>query len=408
LASSTDSITQGHTFAGKRLRSIDALRGAAALAVVLYHALGQAPRDETSAVIHLLAAPVRIVGGYGYAGVFLFFVISGFCIHLHWARARVAGAVEPQVAFVPFWKRRIQRLYPPYLIALALYLLWLAVHNGVEVNSFFFWDMALHLSMLHNLDARTVYSINGVFWTLAIEEQLYLAYFLLLYLRRRWGWKWTLLTCAGARVGWVVVCLVLQRATGVEIPVPESAASHWFTWALGALSVEAMCGLVVLPRWCRDLRVATASLISAVAVSLVLPRIVEHSFWHANAWLLLHPLWGVGFFILVNRAVVAERNWREWLDVPRLVRLSATVGLFSYSLYLIHQLVLMEMWRFWILKLPSILVALLVMTPLSVACAFLFFRYCERPFLPRPAPPARPKTPPIAVHTPDPLLPEST
>jgi peptidoglycan/LPS O-acetylase OafA/YrhL len=382
------------------------LRGVAALAVVLYHAVGQAPRDETSAVIHLLAAPVRALSGYGYAGVFLFFVISGFCIHLHWAKARAAGMLEPKVAFVPFWKRRIQRLYPPYLIALALYLLWSALHHNIEVNNFFLWDMMLHLLMLHNLDSQTVYSINGVFWTLAIEEQLYLAYFLLLFMRRRWGWKWTLLTCAAARVGWMVACIVLQRATGAEIPVPESAASHWFTWALGALSVEAMYGLVALPRWCRDLRVAAASLVSAVALSLVLPLIVQHLLWHANAWLLLHPLWGVGFFILINRAVRAERNWREWLDVPRLVRWSATVGLFSYSLYLIHQLVLMEMWRFWILRMPSIVVALLLMTPLSVACAYIFFRYCERPFLPRPPKPARlPITPPATA--PDPLLNES-
>jgi peptidoglycan/LPS O-acetylase OafA/YrhL len=384
----------------------------AALAVVLYHAVGQAPRDETSAFVHWFAAPVRALSGYGYAGVFLFFVISGFCIHLHWARARVADmttGVAPKVAFVPFWKRRIHRLYPPYLIALALYLLWSALNSGVQLNSFFLWDMTLHLLMLHNLDTHTVYSINGVFWTLAIEEQLYLAYFLLLYLRRRWGWRWTLITCAAARVGWVVVCAVLQRAAGLEIPVPESAASHWFTWALGALSVEAMCGLVALPRWCRDLRVAAASLVSAVGLSLILPHIVRHSFWHANAWLLLHPLWGVGFFVLVNRAVAAERNWREWLDVPRLIRWSATVGLFSYSLYLIHQLVLMEMWRFWILRMPSIFVALLVMTPLSVACAYLFFRYCERPFLPRPAKPARstPGTTPAPVHAPDPLLHES-
>ena len=268
LIPSTDNPTDASTFAGRRLRSIDALRGAAALAVVLYHAVGQAPRDETGALIRLLAVPVRVVSSYGYAGVFLFFVISGFCIHLHWARARVAATSAPKVAFVPFWKRRIFRLYPPYLIALALYLLWTAVNSGVEINRFFVWDMTLHLLMLHNFDSHTVYSVNSVFWTLAIEEQLYLAYFLLLYIRRRWGWKWTLIACAAARVGWLVLCVGLQRAGLVEIPVPESAASHWFTWALGALSVEAMVGLVVLPRWCRDLRVGAAALLSAVVLSL--------------------------------------------------------------------------------------------------------------------------------------------
>jgi peptidoglycan/LPS O-acetylase OafA/YrhL len=302
------------------------------------------------------------------------------------------------------------RLYPPYLIALALYLLWTAVNSGIEINRFFVWDMTLHLLMLHNFDSHTVYSINSVFWTLAIEEQLYLAYFLLLYIRRRWGWKWTLIACAAARVGWFVLCVGLQRAGLVEIPVPESAASHWFTWALGALSVEAMVGLVALPPWCRDLRVGAAALLSAVVLSLILPLLAQNSLWHTNTWLLLHPFWGLGFFILVNRFVHAERNPRDWLDAPRLVRWSATVGLFSYSLYLIHQLVLLEMWRFWILKMPSILVALLVMLPLCVVCAYVFFRYCERPFLPRPANPTTLTDPayPGTLHTPDPLINEST
>ena len=91
----------------------------------------------------------------------------------------------------------------------------------------------MHVLMLHNLDPQTCYSINGVFWTLAIEEQLYLAYFLLLFLRTRWGWGPTLLICALARVGWFFFGHLVWLKTGVGIPVPEAAASHWFTWALG-------------------------------------------------------------------------------------------------------------------------------------------------------------------------------
>ena len=91
-----------------RLLSIDALRGIAALGVVLYHAVLQ----TTNAVPHnLFKWPVKLIqflSSFGYVGVFLFFVISGFCIHLQWARARAAG--EPQeIQFSSFWKRRIRR-----------------------------------------------------------------------------------------------------------------------------------------------------------------------------------------------------------------------------------------------------------------------------------------------------------
>ena len=65
-----------------RLRSIDALRGIAALGVVLYHAI---ERGKNALPNNLFDYPVRalqFISSYGYIGVFLFFVISGFCIHL--------------------------------------------------------------------------------------------------------------------------------------------------------------------------------------------------------------------------------------------------------------------------------------------------------------------------------------
>src|SRR5262249_1397770 len=139
---------------------------------------------------------------YGYIGVYLFFVISGFCIHLRWAKAKAAGQANPQIDFIAFWKRRIRRLYPAYLAALVIYLVVLAYLGKVVLTPFAVYDTVIHLLMLHNLDERTCYSINGVFWTLAIEEQLYLAYFLLLYLRNRLGWLRTLGICLACRVGW--------------------------------------------------------------------------------------------------------------------------------------------------------------------------------------------------------------
>src|SRR5215510_12836736 len=167
-----------------RLRGIDALRGAAALGVVFYHAVEQGQKVVPN---NLLQYPVRLVqlaSSFGYIGVFLFFVISGFCIHLQWARARARGA-EPEIRFISFWKRRIRRLYPPYIIALLLFLLMAASTVGLSLTKSFFYDLGMHLLMLHNLDPKTCYTINGVFWTLAIEEQLYLAYFLLLFIRIR-------------------------------------------------------------------------------------------------------------------------------------------------------------------------------------------------------------------------------
>jgi peptidoglycan/LPS O-acetylase OafA/YrhL len=362
-----------------RLSSVDALRGAAALGVVLYHTVGPnalfGPR-----VLNWLAIPILPMIRFGYVGVFLFFVISGFCIHLSRAKAQVEN--KSPVSFTAFWKRRFRRLYPPYIIALVLYLGITAFTTKFQLTPFYVWDVVSHVLMLHNLDSRTVYSINGVFWTLAIEEQLYLAYFLLLFLRNRWGWQRTLLACLLARILWFIVCMAIRERYKVEIPISEAAASHWFTWALGAISVEAMFGLVKLPRWLYRGRLALIFLAASVGLTFLLPKVEQfnHNF-HDFLWLFLHPLWGLGFFVLLNRFVLAESRWRAVLRVPTLIKLMAGIGLFSYSLYLTHELVVMESYHLGYFGFSELAQAFLLTTPACVAFAWVFFWFAERPYL---------------------------
>jgi len=373
-----------------RLRGIDALRGVAALGVVLYHAVEQGKHVVPN---NLMQYPVRVIqlgSSLGYIGVFLFFVISGFCIHLQWARAKAAGA-EPEIRFGAFWKRRIRRLYPPYVIALLFFLLLMAATVGLSFSRFFFYDVGMHLLMLHNLDPQTCYTINGVFWTLAIEEQLYLAYFLLLFIRVRWGWGVTIAVCLSARLLWMIFSHVLWLKTGFGMPVPEAAASHWFTWALGALGVEVMFGLTTLRGWSRDLRLAAVLIVIASAVSANLPLIPKDTFIHNACWFAMHPCWGLGFFIVVNRMVLAEESWVRQATLPSLVSLFSTLGIFSYSIYLTHELVIMQSWR-WInpgwLQLANVA---MVLVPATIVFAWLFFWFCEKPFMVRRAPATSPE-----------------
>ena len=365
-----------------RLRGVDALRGMAALGIVLYHAT-----DQSTAALpnNFLYYPLRLVQlgvSQTYISVFLFFVISGFCIHLQWARARAAGE-ETHIKFGAFWKRRIRRLYPPYVLALALYLLLTAWTVGLDVTRFFVYDLGMHLLMLHNLDSHTAYSINGIFWTLAIEEQLYLAYFLLLFLRVRWGWTVTLAVCLAARAGWMIFSHVIWLKTGFGLPVPESAAAHWFTWALGAIAVESMFGVVKLPNWARDLRLATLLIIPASLISAYLPVISKDTPLHDIGWFLIHPLWGLGFFIVVNRIVVSEQAWIRRLRLPSLISIFATLGIFSYSIYLTHELMIMQSWRWTNPAHLQLVNVFLVIVPATVIFAWVFFWFCEKPFMVR-------------------------
>jgi peptidoglycan/LPS O-acetylase OafA/YrhL len=363
-----------------RLRGIDALRGAAALGVVLYHAVEQGDKVLPNNFLQYPIRLVQLASSFGYIGVFLFFVISGFCIHLQWARAKAAG-VEPEIRFGAFWKRRIRRLYPPYIITLLLFLLLMASTVGLNITHFVVYDLGMHLLMLHNLDPHTCYSINGVFWTLAVEEQLYLAYFLLLFIRVRWGWAVTIAVCLFARLAWMGLSHVVWLKTGFGIPVPEAAASHWFTWALGALGVEVMFGLTTLRGWSRDLRLATVLIVAASALSTYLPYIPKDTLVHNTSWFVIHPLWGLGFFIVVNRMVLAEQSWLRQATLPSLVSVFSTLGIFSYSIYLTHELVIMQSWR-WInpswWQLANVFV---VMVPAVIVFAWVFFWFCEKPFM---------------------------
>ena len=368
-----------------RMLTLDAMRGAAALAVVIYHAMAAGPLTALNGWQWWLPTVSAYIVHFAFAGIYLFFVISGFCIHMYWARARVAGVEKPVIHFFPFWKRRVRRLYPPYLVALALYLCYLAYKIPVRVNAFYLWDVGLHLFMLHNLDARTTYTINGAFWTLAIEEQLYLAYFLLLLLRIRYGWARTLLLCVAARIGWLIMSRYVSQSFGVAIPVTEAAASNWFIWALGALSVEAALGVTKLPGWCYRISLAGVALLCAMGLAQMLPMVDQLTWVHDVGWLVMHPAWGVGFFILVNYSVTAEQRWRLVSSrAPRLISALASIGLFSYSLYLTHLLILMQWYRFGFTRLHILSISLLIMTPLSVAFGWLFFHLCERPFMTLP------------------------
>jgi peptidoglycan/LPS O-acetylase OafA/YrhL len=366
----------------QRLLSIDCLRGLAALGVVFHHACQYHP------IGYPVGHPVTLFEeslGLGFAGVWLFFVISGFCIHLREARAAAGVDSSAPMGFAAFWRRRFVRLYPAYIVCLLLYVALNLMSGTIELDGSFAWNVVLHLVMLHNFDPGTTYGISGVLWTLALEEQLYLAYFLLLFLRNRLGWRRTLLICLGARVATYAVHWLAGRVFGIDTPVKEMVSAQWFVWALGAVAVEAYVGRIVLPRWCRDPRVA-AGLLGLGAACVTFVRHSPDSSLLVPIWFVLDPVLGLGFFVILNALVASEATWKHPDKPPWLVRRLARIGVYSYSLYLTHGMILTYFSgpaaRWCGVKLDSLF--LLSLTPLCLALACVFFQFLERPFLPSP------------------------
>jgi peptidoglycan/LPS O-acetylase OafA/YrhL len=369
-------VREGMQPAG-RLWTIDALRGAAALGVVLFHASDVPGISRT----HIAERALDSVLTWGRYGVWLFFVISGFCIHRQWALRARDGRREPP-GFLAFWRRRIRRLYPPYLVALAIYTALRHFADGLAFTPRFAGDIGLHLVLLQNLDPHSLNAINEVFWTLAIEEQLYLLYFVFLRVRIRFGWTAALLLGASARVFWFALALLVHRVWGSDfIVVTQSAAAQWYVWILGALSVEAIIGLVGLPPLLYRGGFAAAMLCGAAGLAYVYAHLMGPGFVRHVVWLMTDPLWGTGCFVLVN--AIARLESRGPSSTGALL---ARIGLFSYSLYLSHELVTAFGWR-WIG--PRVVgaagpISSLLVTPAltiaSVGLACAFFQLFERPF----------------------------
>ena len=146
------------------LPALDGLRGLAALMVLAYHVLCQVrdvtPSENIRATLEARYEQFSVLS----TGVQLFFVLSGFLLFLPYARAIERGGAFPSTR--EFYRRRALRILPAYWITLiAMTLLVSKIHKH---------DLILHWLLLNNLRSDSFYSINTVFWTLAIEWQFYL------------------------------------------------------------------------------------------------------------------------------------------------------------------------------------------------------------------------------------------
>ncbi|MDZ7709997.1 MAG: acyltransferase family protein [Roseovarius sp.] len=300
---------------------IDGLRAVAVLSVVFYHA-------------GLFSGGPLWMGG-GFAGVDIFFVISGFLIGgILWRDIRETGRIR----LARFYLRRVRRLAPAYfaMVAAALVAGWLIL------LPFEFREFG------KSLIAATVYLSNihfhreaGYFdgaseekpllhtWSLAVEEQFYIVLpFLMLALLR---WRASVPVTLGAvAVVSLAACLWLTQAM-------PSAAFYLFpfrAWELLAGVLLAIAGQERGWRFAVHPSLSWAGLgLIAASVTLIRPE-------GFPGWQALGPVLGT-LFILANGRDANPVN--RTLSHPGTV----FVGLISYSLYLWHWpvLVLSSYWR---------------------------------------------------------------
>jgi len=146
----------------QRLHELDALRGIAAMMVVLFHYTTR----YNDLYYHLYLFPFEIFR-YGFFGVQLFFIISGFVIFMTLARTKLP---------MDFVVSRFSRLYPAYWAAIALTFTVVSVFSlpGREKD---ISTALINLTMLQKW--MGVEDVDPVYWTLALELSFYAIMFVL-------------------------------------------------------------------------------------------------------------------------------------------------------------------------------------------------------------------------------------
>src|SRR5215472_11362354 len=176
-----------------RLAGVDGLRAAAASWVVLFHV-------HAFSGAHLPFRPLEFFARSGSTGVSLFLVISGFCLFLPFAGGK-SGRFQTRT----FLSRRVRRLLPAYYVSIAFALgLDLIGGRNLGFPSLSPTDVAVqlatHMTMLHTFFVSTFYTLNGAYWSLGLEWQLYLGLPLLILAARQFGLVPTLAAAVAVNV----------------------------------------------------------------------------------------------------------------------------------------------------------------------------------------------------------------
>jgi len=294
------------------------LRALAIVLVLVYHQ-------------RLFAHPAWIdrVGAFGWTGVDLFFVLSGFLI----AR-QILGTVSLRVFFV----KRALRILPAYLTVLACYAVFPSTHERGPMAPL--WK---YLTFTQNLglDLRTAGTFSHA-WSLCIEEQFYLALPLIVVaLRAAGAWR---------RGPWLLAAIFalgfIARAVAWDARVAPLAGDDgfdlaWYTWIYyptwsrldGLLVGIALASIVELrPSWQARFAARGSSLL---VVAIALWAVAWWAFVEPDgrtASIVAFPAIALVYGLLVWAAltpscVLARRSW--WVT-DRLAKL-------SYPLYLTHK-----------------------------------------------------------------------
>ncbi|MBR1216580.1 acyltransferase [Bradyrhizobium sp. U87765 SZCCT0131] len=295
------------------IRSLTGVRGVAAVLIVLYH-FGNVP------LLGPGTAPYYRVP-HGYLAVDLFFMLSGYVMAYVYRDAFVAS---PWRHYLDFLVKRVARLYPAYVVIATLYLIKILLGLSRDTLAYFRpWDWAGNLLMLTGWGLH-VQPIVGVSWAASAELGSYLLLPPLLVVFVRRGPLLAALGCVAA-LGAVVV--IARSGLGSAGPLDVTNGDSMLPLLRAVAGFAIGLGIFRVAHRLDRLSMAVQdALVAGLTLAIVVIGIAFHH--DLPIYLLFIP-----FVALLSR----DGRLAQALYGNRLVY---HLGLISYSIYLLHQLLL--------------------------------------------------------------------
>ncbi|GAO01357.1 acyltransferase [Anaeromyxobacter sp. PSR-1] len=234
----------------RRLPDLDAVRGFAALSVLFYHlfAWGTRPAQSTGPA-RMLASLFR----WGWLGVDVFFVLSGFLI-----TGLLLEARQRPDYYSDFYAKRAFRILPLYYASVGVACLTVVALNApVDWRGVFF-----SIGFLANTGSLLSFTLTepfGVYWSLAVEEHFYLLWPLLV---RSLPVRWLWFACAG-----LIVASPALRFWSAHSGAPFDI--YGFTaFRLDGLALGAIFALMKHERVSRRITVGAVAALAAAGLTL--------------------------------------------------------------------------------------------------------------------------------------------
>ena len=286
-----------------RFYLIDALRGIAAIWVVLFHAHAGGHINDLVAIMPSFLS--HFIFEKGEAGVPIFFVISGFVIAHSTNKDQINSTY-----LMMFAARRSVRLDPPYWgsIVLAILMAWL---SATVKNESMEWPSpsTIMAHFFYTQGVLEMNQINIIYWTLCLEIQFYLIFCTLVaftqYCEKYFRFSFQVVFFCAAIISllWPTGILVDNLYPGLFLP-------HWHAFLLG-----------VFAYWSWKRQSSTLFFYGYTAIILLASYSNASSDFSTAAALtalFVHECARCGY--------IASANWR-WVQF---------LGTISYSLYLTH------------------------------------------------------------------------